>query len=69
MPDGDLYMTVTVEGATVPLLVTAPRTGRSVDDSEGQLPRSTGNAAQERGGSGAQESNGNPATGRTGRII
>ena len=68
MADGDLSMTVTVEGATVPTFVTAPRTGTGADDRHGQMPRTTGTAAQERRGGGVQESNGSPSTGSTGRI-
>ena len=53
MADGDLSMTVTVEGATVPLLVTNPRTGRGADD---------------RRGTAGQESNGSTQGGQTGTV-
>jgi hypothetical protein len=68
MADGDLYMTVTVEGATVPVLVTNPKQGRPVDDDEGRIPRSAGKTAQERTGEDAQETTGNTPKGTTGRV-
>jgi hypothetical protein len=66
--NGDLYMTVTVEGATVPVLVSNPRTGRSADDTDGHIPRSQGRAAQERVGQDAQEKTGRSAKGTTGKV-
>jgi hypothetical protein len=68
MADGDLSITVTVNVPAVPTLVTHPRTGRGADDTDGQMPRSTGNVAQERTGGDVQESNGNLGRGRTGKV-
>lgn len=76
MADGDLSMTVTVEGVGVPVLVTAPRTGYSGQERNGTGPQGTGytisgpsNIAREgTEGSGGQENNGTVSTGRTGTV-
>jgi hypothetical protein len=69
MSDGDLYMTVTVEGATVPVLVSNPKQGRALDDRSGSTPRSRGESAQERQGTDAQETTGSSPKGTNGRVI
>jgi len=68
MSDGDLYMTVTVEGTGVPVLVQHPITGRAGDDTRGTLARTRGNTAQDTHGDDAQEYNGRPKRGQTGRV-
>jgi hypothetical protein len=67
--NGDLYMTVTVEGATVPLLVSNPKQGRALDDRSGSTPRSRGKSAQEQQGTDAQETTGSSPKGTNGRVI
>ena len=69
MADGDLHMTVTVEGANVPLLVTSPKTGRAVDDTHGSGTRSRGNSANDTQGNDAQEFNGTVSVGKNGKVI
>jgi hypothetical protein len=69
MAAGDVSLTFTLPtGNAATVFVTGSVTGRGADDRDGQMPRSTGTAAQERRGGGVQESNGSPSTGRTGRI-
>jgi hypothetical protein len=68
MAAGDVGLTFTLPTTTTTVFVTGPVTGRGADDGDGQMPRTTGTAAQERKGGGVQESNGSPSTGSTGRI-
>lgn len=69
MPDGDLHVTVTVEGAGVPVLVTDPRIGttrRGVVGRDAQ--ERTGSTAVPARGDDSQETVGGTDRGTTGRI-
>lgn len=68
MADGDLSMTVTVMGASVPTLVTGAIDGSGADDLTGRLPRSRGATGQDFAGTDAQEAIGRSSRGENGTV-